>query len=178
MPALTFPLSRIEGHAQVVIEVHHGEVVSAHFQAMSFRGFSHFVEGVPAEQMPVVVPRICGVCSTAHHVAAVMALEDVYGVRPPPLARTLRELLLIGQLVQNQATSLFFFTLPDRLGLESLLQTAGKAELEDRRVALAPAALDVRKVGTDLISLVGGQFIHPVKAIVGGVTTGIPAPTV
>jgi len=175
MPTLTLPLSRIEGHAQVVIEVHDGAVVSAHFQAMSFRGFEHFVQGVPAEQMPIIVPRICGVCSTAHHVAAVMALEDAFGVRPPALARTIRELLLLGQLVQNQATSLFFFTLPDRLGLESLLQTAGRLELEEQRARLAPAALGVRKVGTHLISLAGGQFIHPVKAVVGGVTSGIPA---
>jgi len=71
MPTLIFPLSRIEGHAQVVIEVQGGEVISAHFQAIEFRGFEYFVQGAPAEQMPVIVPRICGVCSTAHHVAAV-----------------------------------------------------------------------------------------------------------
>ncbi|MFL7792471.1 MAG: nickel-dependent hydrogenase large subunit, partial [Anaerolineae bacterium] len=92
MPTLTFPLSRIEGHAQVVIEVQGGEVISAHFQAMEFRGFRHFVQGVPAEQMPVIVPRICGVCSTAHHVAAVKTLEDVFEVTPPPLALKIREL--------------------------------------------------------------------------------------
>ena len=95
MPTLTFPLSRIEGHAQVVIEVQAGRVVSARFQAMEFRGFEHFVHGVPAEQMPVIVPRICDVCSTAHHVAAVKALEDAYGVTPPPLALKLRELMML-----------------------------------------------------------------------------------
>ena len=76
MPTLTFPLSRIEGHAQVVIDVQAGEVVSARFEAIEFRGFEYFVQGVPAEQMPVITPRICGVCSTAHHTAAVKALED------------------------------------------------------------------------------------------------------
>ena len=115
MPTLTFPLSRIEGHAQVVIEVRAGQVASARFQAMEFRGFEHFVHRVPAGQMPVIVPRICGVCSTAHHVASVKALEDAYGVTPPPLAIKLRELMMVGQLIQNQATSLFIFTMPDRL---------------------------------------------------------------
>jgi F420-non-reducing hydrogenase large subunit len=175
MPTLTFPLSRIEGHARVVIEVHAGEVISAHFEAMEIRGFQYFVQGVPAEQMPTIVPRICGVCSTAHHVASVEALEDAYGITPPPLARKIRELLLLGQLIQNQATSVFVFTMPDRLGLSSMFERDGSPE-QDQAV-LATRALKVRKIGTDLISLAGGQFIHPVKAVVGGVTSGVdPAP--
>jgi len=177
MPTLTFPLSRIEGHAQVTIEVQNGRPVSARFQAMEFRGFEYLVQGVPAEQMPVIVPRICGVCSTAHHVAAVRALEDAYGLTPPPLAQTIRELLMLGQIVQNQATSLFIFTMPDRLGVSSIFQ-AGSASLAAETAAdadsdIASRALRVRRAGTSLISLAGGQFIHPIKAIVGGVTSGI-----
>lgn len=170
---LTFPLSRIEGHAQVVIEVHGGEVLSAYFQATELRGFEYLVQGTPAEQMPVIVPRICGVCSTAHHVAAVKALEDAYGVTPPPLTLTIRELLLLGQLIQNQATSLFVFTMPDRLGLSSILQAATDSVFEETRARVARWALKVCKAGTDLITLAGGQFIHPIKAVVGGVTSGI-----
>ena len=169
MPTLTFPLSRIEGHAQVVIEVQGGEIVSARFQATEFRGFEYFCQGVPAEQMPVIVPRICGVCSTAHHVAAVKALEDAYGVTPPPLALKLRELLMLGQIVQNQATSLFVFTMPDRLGLSSIFHAP------EAGTGIATRALQVRKAGTDLIAIAGGQFIHPIKAVVGGVTSGIDA---
>jgi F420-non-reducing hydrogenase large subunit len=173
MPTLTFPLSRIEGHAQVVIEVQDGKVISARFQATEFRGFEYLVQGIPAEQMVVIVPRICGVCSTAHHVAAVKALEDVYGVTPPPLARTIRELLMLGQIVQNQATSLFIFTMPDRLGVSSLLELAQGEAPDDAAARIAVRALQVREVGTRLIALAGGQFIHPVKAVVGGVTSGI-----
>ena len=177
MATLVFPLSRIEGHAQVTIAVQDGQVQSAHFQATELRGFEYFVLGTPAEQMPVIVPRICGVCSTAHHVAAVKALEMAFGVTPPPLAVRVRELLMLGQLIQNQATSLFIFTMPDRLGLTSIFAAAegGGARAEDERAAIAPRALQVRKAGTDLITLAGGQFIHPVKAVVGGVTSGIPA---
>ncbi len=181
MTTLVFPLSRIEGHARVSIEIQAGQVLSAHFQAMEVRGFQHFVQGVPADQMPVIVPRICGVCSTAHHVAAVKALEDAYGVNPPPLAQKIRELLLLGQLIQNQATSLFVFTMPDRLGAASLFQLgsdekgAAGDSAEKSLAGVATRALMVRKAGTDLITAAGGQFIHPIKAVVGGVTSGIPA---
>ena len=175
MTTLTFPLSRIEGHARVVIETRDGEVISAHFQAMELRGFERFLQGTPAEQMPVIVPRICGVCSTAHHLAAVGALEDAYQVSPPPLAVKIRELLYLGQLLQNQATSLFVFTMPDRVGLTSIFERADDAGAEEVRGDIAGRALKVRKAGTDLISLAGGQFIHPIKAVIGGVTSGIGA---
>jgi F420-non-reducing hydrogenase large subunit len=175
MPTLTFPLSRIEGHAQVVIEVQDGQVVSARFQAMEFRGFEYLVQGVPAEQMAVIAPRICGVCSTAHHLAAVKALEDAYGIKPPPLAQRLRELLMLGQIIQNQATSIFIFTMPDRLGVVSIFDTSDQEMPDEVRTGIATRALRVRQAGTDLISLAGGQFIHPVKAVVGGVTSGIDA---
>lgn len=173
MTTLTFPLSRIEGHARVEIEVRDGEVLSTRFQAMEKRGFTLIVKGVPAEQMPVIVPRICGVCSTAHHVAAVKALEDAYGVTPPPLAGTIRELLLLGQLIQNQATSLFVFTMPDRLGVESIFHISGEEADKNVQFNIARRALMVRQLGTDLITLAGGQFIHPVKAVVGGVSSGV-----
>ncbi len=172
MTTLTFPLSRIEGHARVVIEVREGAVLSAHFQATELRGFEYLIKGAPAEQMPVIVPRICGVCSTAHHVAAVKALEDAYGIEPPPLALQIRELLMLGQLIQNQATSLFIFTMPDRLGVASLFQVDAASEAEAAS-GIAVRALQVRKAGTDLIGVAGGQFIHPVKAVIGGVTSGI-----
>lgn len=173
MAILLFPLSRIEGHAQVEIETEGGKVLTAHFQAVEMRGFQRFVQGIPAEQMPVIVPRICGVCSTAHHVASVKALEDAYGVVPPPLACDIREVLLLGQLIQNQATSLFIFTMPDRVNVDSLFQMDETEASKERQFSIARRALKVRKVGTDLITLAGGQFIHPIKAHVGGVTGGI-----
>jgi len=177
MPTLTFPLSRIEGHAQVVIEVQEGQIVSARFQAMEFRGFEYLVRGVPAEQMAVIAPRICGVCSTAHHLAAVKALEDAYEVTPPPLALKLRELLMLGQLIQNQATSMFIFTMPDRLGVASIFDDTAEKQPDEVMAGIATRALQVRKAGTDLIALAGGQFIHPVKAVVGGMTSGIAVET-
>lgn len=174
MTTITYPLSRIEGHARVVIDVHDNEVFRADFQAMEMRGFSHYVRGVPAEQITVIVPRICGVCSTAHQVASVKALEDTFGVTPPPLAEEIREVLLLGQLIQNQATSLFIFTMPDRANASSLFELSQTESGRAREFSLAQMALRIRKIGTDLISLAGGQFIHPIKTVIGGVTSGIP----
>jgi len=173
MPTLRFPLSRIEGHARVEMEIQDGQVVTAQFQAIEMRGFRYFVQGTPAEQMPVIVPRICGVCSTAHHVASVKALEDIYDVDPPQLAKEIRELLLLGQLIQNQATSLFIFTMPDRVGASSIFHMDEDEADPEQQLSLAQRSLKVRQIGTKLITLAGGQFIHPIKAVIGGVTSGI-----
>jgi F420-non-reducing hydrogenase large subunit len=155
------------------MEVQDGQVVTAQFQAIEMRGFRYFMLGTPAEQMPVIVPRICGVCSTAHHVASVKALEDVFEVTPPKLASDIRELLLLGQLIQNQATSLFIFTMPDRVGASSIFHMDESEANPEQQLSLAQRSLKVRQVGTNLITLAGGQFIHPIKAVIGGVTSGI-----
>ncbi|MBC7235767.1 MAG: nickel-dependent hydrogenase large subunit, partial [Chloroflexi bacterium] len=170
MPTLTIPLSRIEGHARVAIEFHDGKTLAVHFQATEKRGFEFFVQGVPAEQLPVIVVRICGVCSTAHHIASVKALEEAFGVEPPPKAVTIRGLMMLGQLIQNQATSMFLFTMPDFTGREGL---PSLFHLDTQDTGIAARALQVRRLGTDLIALAGGQFIHPVKATIGGVLSGI-----
>jgi len=170
MATLTVPLSRIEGHARAVINFRGGEVLSAHFQATELRGFELLIQGVPAEQVPVLVPRICGVCSTAHHLAAVKALEDACGIVPPPAAVQIRELMMLGQLIQNQATSLFLFTMPDFSGVEG---QPSIFHLGDEHANIAPRALAIRRLGTKLITLAGGQFIHPVRAVVGGVASGL-----
>ena len=173
MTTITYPLSRIEGHARVVIDVYDNDVFRADFQAMEMRGFGYYVRGVPAEQITVIVPRICGVCSTAHQVASVKALEDVFDITPPPLANDIREVLLLGQLIQNQATSLFIFTMPDRVNASSLFELSQSEVGKAREFSLAQMALKIRKIGTDLITLAGGQFIHPIKTVIGGVSSGI-----
>lgn len=169
---IQFPISRIEGHAKVVVDIDHGKVRNARFLAQEYRGFEQFLQGMPADQMPVIVPRVCGVCSTSHHIAAVEALEDAYGITPPPIAEKIRHLMMVGQLVQNQATSLFFFTMPDKLQASSIFGADEKAG-KDALGSISKKAMAVRKIGTELISVAGGQFIHPVKAVVGGVVSGI-----
>jgi len=92
------------------------------------------------------------------------------GVGPPLRAVRIRELMMLGQLIQNQATSLFMFTMPDlpgQKGVPSLFHFG--AEDAD----LAPKALQLRRAGTDLITTAGGQFIHPVRAVVGGVASDV-----
>ncbi|MFH1438853.1 MAG: nickel-dependent hydrogenase large subunit, partial [Pseudomonadota bacterium] len=64
------PITRLEGHGKIEIFLDdQGDVERAFLQIPELRGFEKFCEGRPAEEMPRITPRICGVCPTAHHLA-------------------------------------------------------------------------------------------------------------
>ena len=83
------PITRLEGHGKIDIFLDdQGDVERAYLQIPELRGFEVFSIGRPAEEMPQITSRICGVCPTAHHMAATKALDDFYQVsRRPPRAR-------------------------------------------------------------------------------------------
>ncbi|MHA1712959.1 MAG: nickel-dependent hydrogenase large subunit, partial [Candidatus Ranarchaeia archaeon] len=115
MVVLTFPLSRIEGHAKVVMVAEGGKLMDAGFQATEFRGFYKFLRGQKAHRILQTISRVCGVCTAAHSIASVKTLEEIYGITPPEKAIRIRNLILLGQIIQSHATSLFLFTMPDFL---------------------------------------------------------------
>ena len=67
-------------------------MANAYLQIPELRGFEQFCVGRPAEDMPNLTARICGVCPEAHHLAATKALDALFHVDPPPAAKKLREL--------------------------------------------------------------------------------------
>ena len=87
------PVTRIEGHARIRIRLDEsGAVDDARVEITSLRGFEQFVIGRPAEELPRIVSRICGVCPWMHHLAAARAVDGCFAVEPPPAGRLLREL--------------------------------------------------------------------------------------
>ena len=69
------PVTRIEGHAKIAIHLNDaGDVEDAYLHIQSLRGFEKFIEGRPAEEIPRIVNRICGICPWMHHLAAVKAV--------------------------------------------------------------------------------------------------------
>lgn len=110
------PTTRIEGNGKVAILLdEEGNVADAHFYAAEIRGFEYFLKGMETDRLPFIVSRICGVCSTAHVLASVKAIENACKVEITETAAKLRELLLMGQIISNHSLVFFFLTLPDFL---------------------------------------------------------------
>ena len=87
------PVTRIEGHAKVTIQLDDsGNVSNTMFNVVELRGFEKFCIGRPVEELPRIVTSICGVCPWSHHLASAKACDAVFGVEIPSAGRKLREL--------------------------------------------------------------------------------------
>lgn len=170
------PITRLEGHGKIDIFLNdEGNVDRAYFQIPELRGFEKFSEGRPAEDMPQITARICGVCPTAHHMAATKTLDDLYKVDPPPAAKKIREMVYSAFMVEDHALHFFFLGGPDFVvgptapkAERNILGVLGKVGLEIGREVIG-----VRKQLRDLISLAGGKVIHPVFGLPGGISKAL-----
>ncbi|GAH38319.1 unnamed protein product, partial [marine sediment metagenome] len=78
------PVTRIEGHARITIELDDsGNVSDTKVSIMELRGFERFCIGKPVEEMPRITTRICGVCPWSHHLASAKTTDVIFGVDPP-----------------------------------------------------------------------------------------------
>lgn len=167
------PITRLEGHGKIDIFLDEGgDVERAYLQIPEMRGFEVFSIGRPVEEMPQITSRICGVCPTAHHMAATKALDDLYQVRPPHAGRTIRELIYNAFMMEDHALHVYLLGGPDFI-------VGPQAPAAERNVlgVIAKVGVDVgRKVISmrrrlrELIAWFGGKVIHPVFGLPGGVS--------
>ena len=169
------PVTRIEGHAKITIQLDDaGNVSDARFHVVEFRGFEKFCEGRPLGEMPGITPRICGICPVSHLLASAKACDSILAVRIPPAAEKLRRLMNLGQIVQSHALSFFHLSAPDfLLGWETPPAQRNVFGIMAANPALARAAIRLRQFGQEIIAHLGGQKIHPAWAVPGGVREAI-----
>lgn len=171
------PVTRIEGHARVTIQVDDdGKVQQAFMHVDQFRGFEKFSEGRLYFEMPVITPRICGICPVSHHLASVKAADRVAGVEPPRPAHLLRELLHMGQMIQSHSLHFFHLASPDLLlGFDADPAVRNVVGLIEADPELAVKAVKLRKYGQEIIRRLSGRRIHMHWAVPGGVSAPLAA---
>jgi len=170
------PITRLEGHGKIEIFLDaKGDVSRAFMQVPELRGFEKFAQGRLAEDMPQITSRICGVCPTAHHMAATKALDDLYKVEPPPAAKAIRELVYNAFMAEDHALHFYFLGGPDFVvgptapaAERNILGVIAKVGVETGKTVIA-----MRRRLRELISMVGGKVIHPVLGLPGGVAKPI-----
>ncbi|KAF0110790.1 MAG: hoxH [Chloroflexi bacterium] len=169
------PVTRIEGHAKVTIRMNAtGKVDHAYLHINEFRGFEKFCEGRMVFEMPLITPRICGICPVSHHLAAAKAGDDVLGAPPPRPASLLRELMHMGQVVQSHGMHFFELAGPDLLlGFDADPAIRNVVGLLQANPELTVKAVNLRKWGQEIIRILGGRRIHPNFAIPGGVNKAL-----
>ncbi|HBG05952.1 MAG: methyl viologen-reducing hydrogenase [Geobacteraceae bacterium GWC2_58_44] len=166
------PVTRIEGHAKVFINLDDsGKLEHAGLVVNELRGFEKILIGMEADRMPHITARICGVCPTAHHIAACNALDHAAGVTPPPAALLLRELMFLGHIIHSHTLSIFVLQGPDLvLGLDADPALRNIVGIVQSKPELARMALRLRTIGQKINEMVGGRGTHPVTSVAGGIT--------
>jgi len=167
------PVSRIEGHAKVTIQLDDaGNVADTRFKVTQVRGFEKFTEGRPFYEMPGITSRICGICPISHQLAASKACDAIMAVRIPKTARLLREIIHCGQFVQSHALSFFYLSGPDLLlGMDADQATRSVAGLIEANPEVARAGIELRKFGLQVIESLAEERVHPSWIVPGGVKT-------
>lgn len=170
------PITRLEGHGKIDIFLNEqGEVERAYFQVPELRGFEVFSLGRPAEDMPQITSRICGVCPTAHHMASTKALDDLYRVEPPSPAKKIREMVYNTFMLEDHALHVYVLGGPDFIvgpdappemrNVLGVIQTVG--------IDIGKRVISTRRRLREFIAYLGGKVVHPVLGLPGGVAKGI-----
>ena len=171
------PITRIEGHGKVVIQLDEDRKVSdAKLHVVEFRGYERFVQGHPYWEAPVLLQRICGICFVSHHLAGAKVLDDIVGVGRglTPAAEKMRRLGHYAQMLQSHATAYFYLVVPEMMfGNDAAPEQRNLLGLLEADPAMVTRVVMLRKWGQELISTIFGKRMHGISAVPGGVQKGL-----
>jgi coenzyme F420-reducing hydrogenase alpha subunit len=156
-------LARVEGEGAMLVEVRGGAVTAVRLKIYEPpRFFEAFLRGRAYTEVPDITARICGICPVAYQMSSAQAMERLCGVEVDGQLRALRRLLFCGEWIESHALHVFMLHAPDFLGYESAI------DLARDHPELVRRALELKKIGNELMTLVGGREIHPINVRVGG----------
>ena len=88
------PITRIEGHLRIEVEVDNTNTIKDAWSSITlWRGIETILKGRDPRDAGLMTQRFCGVCTYVHYEASILACEDAFGVKPPPNARIIRNLM-------------------------------------------------------------------------------------
>ena len=156
-------LARVEGEGGLFVKIRNDKVSEVRLNIFEPpRFFEAFLEGRRYHEAPDITARICGICPVAYQMSSSQAMEQIAGVQVDGVLRDLRRLLYCGEWIESHGLHIYMLHAPDFLGYESAIEMA--RDYPD----LVKRGLELKKVGNDLMALLGGREIHPVNVRVGG----------
>jgi len=156
-------LARVEGEGAIMVKIKGGKVVDVKLRIFEPpRFFEALLRGRQFSEAPDITARICGICPVAYQMSACHALEDAFGVKVEGPIRELRRLIYCGEWIESHSLHVYMLHAPDFLGYEDGIRMAADHPGELKR------GLQLKKVGNEIVTQIGGREIHPVNVRVGG----------
>lgn len=156
-------LARVEGEGGLHIKIKDNKVTDIKFNIFEPpRFFEAFLRGRKFTEAPDITARICGICPIAYQMSSANAMEMACGVKIEGALRALRRLIYCGEWIESHALHVYMLHAPDFLGYDDAVRMA--ADHPD----VVKQGLKLKKIGNDLMILLGGREIHPINIRVGG----------
>jgi sulfhydrogenase subunit alpha len=156
-------LARVEGEGAMLVKFRDGAVTDVKLRIYEPpRFFEAFLRGRTFAEAPDITARICGICPVAYQMSSCHAMESLAGVEVDGQLRALRRLLYCGEWIESHTLHIFMLHAPDFLGVSSAV------ELAQVNRELVETALRLKKIGNDVMRVVGGREVHPINVRVGG----------
>ena len=134
------PVTRIEGHLKIEVELENGKVKDAWSSGTMARGFEALLTGKDPRDASWVTSRFCGVCFSVHTMASAAALDEAFGAEVPDGGRILRNLIMASEYLYDHIIHFYHLTALDYLDIMAIANYKGKdAELlavKDKIVSL------------------------------------------
>jgi sulfhydrogenase subunit alpha len=156
-------LARVEGEGAMKVALRNGKVELAEFNIFEPpRFFEALLRGRAFSEAPDITARICGICPVAYQMSAVHAMENALGVTVDGPVRALRRLLYCGEWIESHVLHAYMLHAPDFLGYDGVVSM-----VKDHQ-PVVEQGLELKKIGNELLTFLGGREIHPINVKVGG----------
>ncbi len=159
------PLPRVEGHGDLILDVKNKKIEKLQMRIPeSPRFFEAMLVGRNYTEPSHITSRICGICSVAHTFTSIKATEAALGVKLNEQIIKLRKLINHGEYIQSNCLHVYFLAAPDFLGVGSVIP------LVKTHPAVVNIAVNMKKIGNEIVRIIGGRAVHPITTVVGGFT--------
>ena len=156
-------VTRVEGEGALKVRLDGRKVKDVELRIFEPpRFFEAFLRGRAYTEAPDITARICGICPVAYQMSACGAMEAALGIRVEGALRDLRRVLYCGEWIESHALHVYLLHAPDFLGYPDAIRLA-KDKPEVVRQGLA-----LKKIGNEVMTVLGGREIHPINVRVGG----------
>ena len=156
-------LARVEGEGALDVRIEDGEIEEVKLRIFEPpRFFEGLLKGRQFTEAPDITARICGICPVAYQMSACHAMENACGLVLNEPLRNLRRLLYCGEWIASHTLHIYMLHAPDFLG------AAGAVEIAREQPDLIKRGLRLKKIGNDVMTLLGGREINPINVRVGG----------
>ena len=159
-------LTRVEGHGGIEVTLKGNQVEDVKFNVFEGpRFFESMIKSHYYDKIPDITRRICAICTASHSLASIGAIENAFDVEVTPQTELLRDLLIHGETIESHALHVFMLALPDYLGYPDAISMASEYHEAVKN------ALELKKTGNMIHTLLSGREVHGMNERVGGFST-------